>query len=136
MGKTMENLARLLLRLAVGGMLLFHGVHKLTHGIDSIAGMLQKNGLPAFIAYGVYVGEVLAPILLLLGVWARPAGLIVAFNMCVAVALTKSDRIFALSERGGGLVVELDALYLVGGLAIAFLGAGRWSVSKGEGRWN
>ena len=47
-----EDLGRLLLRLAVGGLMLFHGVHKLIGGIDGIAGMLAAKGLPGFIAYG------------------------------------------------------------------------------------
>ena len=48
-----EDFGRLLLRLTVGGLMLFHGLHKLIGGIDGIAGMLVAKGLPGFIAYGV-----------------------------------------------------------------------------------
>lgn len=51
---------KLALRLTFGGLMLFHGVAKIQHGVGWIAGALQEQGLPAFIAYGVYVGEILA----------------------------------------------------------------------------
>lgn len=56
-----EDAGKLLLRLAVGGLMLFHGLHKLIDGVDGISGMLVAKGLPGFIAYGVLVGEVVAP---------------------------------------------------------------------------
>jgi putative oxidoreductase len=52
---------KLLLRLAVGGLMLFHGLHKLFGGVGFISGMLVEKGLPGFIAYGVLIGEVVAP---------------------------------------------------------------------------
>ena len=109
---------------------------KPTHSIDGITSMLQEAHLPPALAYGVYVGEVVAPILLLLGQWARAAGLLVACDMVMAIALTKSGQVFAIAERGGGLVIELESLYLLGGVVIALIGAGSWSVSRGRGLWN
>ncbi len=58
---------KLALRLTFGGLMLFHGVAKIQHGVGWIADALQQQGLPAFIAYGVYVGEILAPILIVFG---------------------------------------------------------------------
>ena len=130
-----QDLGKLLLRLMIGGLLLFHGLFKLTHGIDGITSMLQEAHLPPALAYGVYVGEVVAPILLLLGQWARAAGLLVACDMVMAIALTRSGQVFAIAERGG-LVIELESLYLLGGVVIALIGAGSWSVSRGRGLWN
>lgn len=49
----------LLLRLTIGILLLFHGVAKIEHGVGWIVQMLQAAGLPDFIAYGVYIGEVI-----------------------------------------------------------------------------
>ncbi len=136
MTKMSEDLGKLVLRLVVGGLLLFHGFYKLTHGIDFITGMLQQAHLPSFVAYGVYLGEVVAPILLLLGQWARAAGLMVACDMVMALALTQGMHAFTVSERAGGLASELELLYLAGGVAIALLGAGGFSVSRGRGLWN
>ncbi len=52
-----DDVGKLLLRLAVGGLMLFHGLHKLVAGVDGISGMLVAKGLPGFIAYGVLVGR-------------------------------------------------------------------------------
>lgn len=131
-----EDLGKLLLRVAIGGLMLFHGIFKLTHGIDFITGMLQAAHLPPFLAYGVYLGEVVGPILLLLGLFARAGGIFVAVDMMVAIALTRAGSAFALAESGGGLSAELELLYLAGGLVIALVGAGSFSVSRGRGLWN
>jgi putative oxidoreductase len=76
-----EDVAKLLLRLAVGGLMLFHGVHKVRDGVDWMAPLLEAKALPTFIAYGSYVGEVAAPVLILVGVLTRLASLAVACNM-------------------------------------------------------
>lgn len=137
MSKLGEDLGKLLLRVTIGGLMLFHGIFKLSHGVDFITGMLQAAHLPTFLAYGVYMGEVVAPILLLVGLWARAGGLLIAADMMVAIALTKGSQAFsAVAESGGGLSGELELLYLTGGLAVALIGAGSFSVSRGKGMWN
>lgn len=130
-----DDIGKLLLRLSTGGLLLFHGIAKLSNGIGWMGGMLGGIGLPAFIGYGVYVGEVIAPLLLLAGKFTRPAGLVVAFNMLVAILLARRDSIVKLN-MGGGWDIEVEMLFLLGGLAIWFLGSGRYAVSRGEGRWD
>lgn len=130
-----EDTGKLLLRLSTGGLLLFHGIAKVTNGIGWMGGMLGSVGLPAFVGYGVYVGEVVAPLLLLAGKFTRPAGLVVAFNMLVAILLARRDSITKLN-RGGGWDIEVELLFLLGGLAIWFLGSGRYALSKGGGRWD
>jgi putative oxidoreductase len=136
MGKVGDDLGKLALRVTLGGLMLFHGLFKLTHGIDFVTGMLQQAHLPVFLAYGVYVGEVVAPILLILGLWARAGGIFLAVDMVVAIALTQDGHLFSISERGGALGIELEVLYLMGGVAVAFMGAGGMSVSRGKGLWN
>jgi len=130
-----QNLGRLLLRITIGGLLLFHGVSKVIHGVAWMAGPLSAFHLPFFIAYGVYVGEIVAPILVILGIWTRPAALIIAFDLFVAILLVSHPRMGSLSP-GGGWGIELDALYLLGALALFFLGAGRISVAGTNGKWN
>lgn len=130
-----DDIGKLTLRLAVS-LLLLHGFAKVTGGIGWMAGALGAIGLPAFIGYGVYVGEIVAPLLILAGKFTRPAGLVVAFNMFMAVIVARRDAMFALNERGGGWAIELEMLFLLGGVALWFLGSGRYALSRGTGRWD
>ena len=109
-----------ILRWAVAGLMLMHGVAKLIHGLAPIEGMLAKAGLPAFLAYGVLLGEVVAPLLVMANVMVAPAALVMAFNMVVAVALAHPGEFFTLG-RGGGWGLELQGLYFFGSLAIALM---------------
>ncbi len=128
-----DDAGKLLLRLAVGGLMLFHGIHKLIDGVDGISGMLAAQGLPGFIAYGVLVGEVVAPCLLILGVLTRPAALVLAFTMVVAWLMVGLDKTFALDAVGAWAIENL-VYFFVGALAIALLGAGRYSL-VGQSAW-
>ncbi|MEO7072016.1 MAG: DoxX family protein [Rhodanobacter sp.] len=129
------DLGKLLLRVALGALILFHGVHKLLHGTGPVLGAVLAAGLPAWVSYGVYVGEVVAPILLLLGLWTRIAALVVAVNMLAAISLVHLGQIASLGG-GGGWALELQGMYLAAALAIALLGAGRFSLGGRNGRWN
>jgi putative oxidoreductase len=128
-----QDLGRLLVRLGVGGMLFLHGLFKIEHGVAFIEGMVRGHGLPGFVAWAVYLGEVAAPICLVLGLWTRLAGLAIAVDMLVALALVHAHELGHLG-MAGGWAVELPALYLVGGLVAALLGGGRYAV--GKGRWS
>jgi putative oxidoreductase len=110
----------LLLRWAVAGLILLHGISKLIHGLGPIEGMLASAGLPAFIAYGVLVGEVVAPLLVLANIMVVPAALVMAFNMVVAVALAHTSQ-FSTLGKSGGWALELEGLYFFGSLAIALM---------------
>ncbi len=130
---THEDFGKFLLRLAVGGLMLFHGLHKLFAGIDGISGMLIAKGLPGFIAYGVLVGEVIAPCLIILGILTRPAALVLAFTMIVAWLMVGMSETWAL-DKTGAWAIESLVYFFIGALAVAFLGAGRFSVA-GNSAW-
>jgi len=130
-----QDLGKLILRLTLGVLLLLHGVAKLRSGVDGIAGMVGQAGLPPAVAYLVYVGEVIAPILILLGLFTRAAALVVMVNMLVAVSLAHMSQLTDLS-KSGGWALELQGFYLFSALALALLGAGRYSVGGAGGRWN
>jgi putative oxidoreductase len=107
-------------------------VHKLVHGIAGIRDDLVEKGIPAFVAPGVYLGEVVAPLLLIVGLYTRPAALVFAFNMVVAIAVAHANQAFTLGRHGES-PIELQLLYLVGGVAVGLLGPGPWSVSRDRG---
>lgn len=122
-----QDLGRLLLRIAVGGLILLHGIGKLRHGVGPIVSMVTAHGLPSFVAYGVYVGEVVAPMLLLLGLWSRLAAGIIAIDMAMALWLAHATALFRLGKEGG-LMLELPLLYLTVAISIALLGSGRYAI--------
>lgn len=129
------DLGKLILRVTLSLLILFHGVSKIFHGIDFIIGMIGSAGLPSAVAYLVYIGEVGAPILVLLGIWSRPAALVIAINMTVAVLLVHTSQFFTLAKTGGW-TLELQAMYFISALAVALLGAGRFSLGGASGKWN
>lgn len=130
-----DDQGKLVLRLTIGLLILMHGIAKLGGNVDWIAGMLGKAGLPAVLAYGVYVGEVIAPLLLVAGLYTRAAALVIVVNMLFAIGLVHMGEIGKITEVGAW-ALETQALFLFGGVAIALLGAGRLSVGGIGGRWN
>jgi len=129
-----DALAKLLLRVSVGGLMLFHGISKLHHGAGGIISNVQSHGLPAAFAYGVYLGEVVGPVLMIIGWATSVAAGLVAFDMIVAVWLAHAGQLFALG-KAGGYALELQALYFFGAVAVALLGPGHYSLSRGKGRF-
>ncbi len=121
---------RLVLRLAVGLLILLHGIAKLRFGLGDVATSLQRANLPASLGYLVYIGEVVAPAFMILGAWTRLAAAIVAFNMLVALLLGHPHELFETTTHGG-LLLEVQWLYLAGAVAVALLGGGRFGIHRG-----
>ena len=123
------DLGLLILRLSVGVLMLLHGIAKLQHGAGFIEQVVVGAGLPSFIAYGVYVGEVIAPLFIILGYGTRVASIIFAGNCLVATLLVHSQDLFTLNETGGW-TVELLGLFFFGAVALIFTGAGKYALSS------
>jgi putative oxidoreductase len=130
-----DDLGKLLLRALLAVLLLFHGISKLHGGIGFITGLLDKVGLPHAFGYLVYVGEVVAPLLMLVGLFTRAAALVVIGNMIVALLLVHTSQFFTINETGGW-ALELQGMYLGAAVAVALLGAGRYSIGGTAGRLN
>jgi putative oxidoreductase len=130
-----DDTGKLILRLALGILILLHGVSKVSSGVGFVANMLAGHGLPSALAYLVYVGEIVAPVLLIIGLYTRPAAWIVVINMLVAIWLVHMKDLGTIG-KSGGWALELQGMYLFGALAVAFLGAGRFSLGGSGGRSN
>lgn len=133
--RTSEDLGKLVLRVTLAVLILMHGIAKIFGGIDPIMGMVGRTGLSPALGYLVYVGEVVAPLFMLLGAWTRLAGVAIAINMVVAIVLAHSGDLFSLT-RTGGWALELQGMLLAAAIAVALLGAGRFSAGGVSGRWN
>ncbi len=130
-----SDLAKLLLRITCGGILLFHGIHKVFVEIEHVKVIVKNAGLPEFMAYGNIIGEFVAPIFVLLGYKTRIAALIIAFNMLMSIIIAHPDIVFSINDYGGWMI-ETNMLYLMTAVALVFSGAGKYSLSGGEGRWD
>jgi putative oxidoreductase len=129
-----NDLGLLILRITISVLMLLHGISKFGGSLEFIKGMLAEKGIPDFIAYGVLVGEILAPIAILIGFRTRIAAAIYAFNCLVAVLMAHSSEIFSMGEHGGW-AVELLGLYFFGALTLFFTGGGNIAVSKSN-QWD
>ncbi len=129
MTRTNSGLGKLLLRITLGVCILLHGVAKLQGGVDGIVQGVTAIGLPGFVAYGVYVGEVLAPLLLIIGWFARIGAALIAVNMIFAIAIAHAADLFKISEHGGW-ALELQGMFLMTAIALALMGPGRFSINE------
>ena len=123
---TKEDFGKFILRLTLGILMLFHGVEKIINpeSLGFIKLQLANVGWPEVLAYGVYIGEVVAPLMIILGILARLGGVVVVVNMIFAVVLIHANELISLGEHGGW-ALELQGFYLLCGLVIVFLGSGR-----------
>jgi putative oxidoreductase len=118
------DLGLLVLRIGVAGLMLTHGVPKF---LKFIGGDLSVVGDPIGIGtllstILVLVGELIAPVLIIIGIKTRFAAVASAITMAIAAFVVHGNDPIAKKE--------LALLYLVGFVAIAFMGAGSISVDK------
>lgn len=125
---TQADLGKLVLRITLGVLVLLHGIAKLRGGVGPIGEMLTAHGLPAALAYGALVGEVLGPLMLIAGFYARIGALLVVVNMLFAIFLAHLGQLGMLNEQGGWQL-ELQGMFLGTAAALALLGPGRYSVN-------
>ena len=124
-----QDLGKLILRLSLGILVLLHGIAKLTGGIGGIVGIVEGAGLPGVLGYGALVGEVLGPLMLILGFHARIGAALIAVNMLFAIGLAHMGQLGQVNEQGGW-ALELQGMFLFTAIALVFLGPGRWSVNQ------
>ena len=110
--------AMVLLRTTLALLMLFHGWAKIRHGIGGIELMVEARGAPGWLAYAVYLGEVVAPLLLLVWLWVVPAALVIAINMLVAFFLVHTKQVLML-QNSGGWSLELQAFFFVTAIVVA-----------------
>ncbi len=119
----------LILRITFGLLLILHGFNKLLNGIGFIGETMAKHGLPEFLAYAVFLGEIAGPFLIIIGFRTRIGALLIVLNMVAALLLVHYSQLFSLGNSGGW-AVELPALYLFGALTLVFTGGGKFAVSS------
>jgi putative oxidoreductase len=118
-----QPLGLLILRAALGVIFFTHGYPKLAHANPAMQAMFVQHGLPAQFVYLAGVLETFGSLLLLLGLFARAAALLLAIEMCVAIVKVHSAHgIMALHEY------EFPLALAAACFTLATLGAGAASV--------
>lgn len=126
---TLLNFGILLLRVGLGITMMIHGVPKLMSGAEMWTGLggamanLGVNFAPTFWGFMAAFAEGVGGLLLVVGLFTRPAALMLAFNMLVAMLMHK-----AMGDGFMGYGHALDLMIVF--VAVIFIGAGRYSLDK------
>ncbi|MBS1840827.1 MAG: DoxX family protein [Acidobacteria bacterium] len=122
---SLQPLGLLILRIALGVIFFTHGYPKLMKPNIEMQHMFVQHGLPAQFVYVAGVLETFGGALLVLGLFTRPAALLLAVEMGVAI--------WKMHSSGGIMAVHLYEFPLalaVGCAALATTGAGLISVDE------
>jgi len=124
---TNPDIGILIVRIALGGIILFHGFHKVTHGVAEQFQILASNGIPGQFIYFVYVSEVLAPVLIVLGIFTRISSLTIIVTMIVVFYALPFP--IGMDEHGA-MNIESQLYFLLLPIALFFTGPGRYTAKK------
>lgn len=81
----LQPLALLVMRLALGVIMVVHGYHKVFGGLHHHAEFVAGLGLPAWLGYVSAFTEFFGGLLILVGFFTRPAAFTVCINLAVAI---------------------------------------------------
>ena len=96
----LHPLGLLVLRLALGAVMIAHGYQKIFGGMPQFMQMLQHMGIPAWMAYLTVAAEFGGGILLVAGFLTRIAAIAIFLDM--AVAISKVHLQHGLFSKNGG----------------------------------
>lgn len=132
--KRNQNIGLLLLRVSIGFTMLIYGFTKLIHGIEGIKAVVVRHGLPELLGYGIFIGEILAPVLIIIGYRTRIAGIAFTINCLMAILLVQLPNLFKLNDSGGWQI-DLLFIYTIFGIVMFLMGAGRYALSS-KNKWD
>lgn len=112
----------LIIRLGLGLVFVAHGWGKFGDLVGTV-GFFSGLGLPAAVAYLVAGVELLGGLAMILGVWTKWAGWLLAIVMAAAIILVKGKMGFV-----GGYELDLSLLFMA--LGITFVGPGKYTVHR------
>nr|WP_199157388.1 DoxX family protein [Pedobacter sp. ASV2] len=124
-----RNTGLLLIRLGLGVMFIIHGFPKIAGGVpgwEGLGGSMKLIGInffPVFWGFMAAATETFGGFLLIVGLFFRPACLLLLFTMVIAalVHFSKGDGI-----GGASHAIELGIVFI----GLTFIGPGKYSVDK------
>lgn len=129
----LSSLAPLVLRLAIGGLMTYHGFDKLRGGIAGVEEMftMMEVPAPALTAPLVTALEIVGGLALLAGIGTRVAAASLAAVLTGALLFVKTD--LGIISSGPMPGAELDIALLAGLVALLLLGPGNVSADRAVG---
>lgn len=117
-----KDIGLVLIRIALGSVFIVHGIAKVMD-LQGTLGFFGSLGIPAILTYLVVVIEIFGGVMVLLGIYARIAAILIAFVMIGAIVTVKWSQGFS-----GGW--EFDFVLLLNALALALIGSGSCSLVR------
>jgi putative oxidoreductase len=124
-----QPIALLVMRLALGAIMIAHGYHKVFGGLQQHAHFVASLGLPAWLGYASAFTEFLGGLLILVGLFTRPAAFAVCINLGVAIwRVHWHNGLLGSPDRPG---YEFPLALAALAFALIVLGAGPIAVDHG-----
>ncbi|MFD1887383.1 DoxX family protein [Paenibacillus wenxiniae] len=117
------ELGLLIVRVLTGIIFLVHGISKFQGGIAGTQGFFQSVGIPTFLAPIVGGLEIVGGIALILGLFTRIAGIVLAIVIVGALLTAKMGQPFMMGT-------EFDYLVLFASLQMALAGSALLSLDS------
>jgi putative oxidoreductase len=119
----LQPLALLVMRLALGAVMVGHGYHKVFGGLHHHVQFVESLGLPGWSAYLSAFAEFFGGLLVIIGLFTRVAAFAICIDLCVAIAKVHFHN-GMMGEHGYEFPMALAAiafaLIFFGGGAMAF----------------
>lgn len=123
MNKNLNDLALLVARIGFGGLMLTHGIPKIERLFSIPIQFGDPIGVgPTLSLILALIGEVVAPILMIVGFKTKLAAIPAAITMFVAAFIVHAQDDFGTKEKA--------LLYLIGFLVILIAGPGKYALDK------
>ena len=123
---TDNDKALLIFRVSFAVLILFHGWHKVLHGVDMPMARMESWGLPGFLIYFAYISEVLAPLLIAAGLLVRASALSIFLTMTVVMYIELRTGVSL--NQFGALNLEPQLMYWLFSAGLIFSGPGRYTL--------
>ena len=121
------------MRIGLGAMMITHGYPKLMGGTDlwtKIGGAMSMVGIyayPTFWGFMAAFAESICALFVILGLWFRPACILISFTMMIAAMHHLTDAKTTTPLGDASHAIELAFAFF----GLIFVGPGKYSVDKG-----
>ena len=134
----MRDFSLFVLRLLLGYTLIFQGYNKLNKDafftfkedfIDKFLEKILEHGLPLELIYSIYLTEIIAPALLIIGLLTRLSSALIMVNILLLINLFHSNELLSINKYGYW-AIETQAYILVCAFILIVFGSGHFALKS------